>query len=387
MPSTVMAPGAARLAAAAAGPMASWAPAPAGSAAPLGDGARPRGGGALRAALAAASGGARPVRRAGITAGGAAARAVARQSSGVPLGARASWLLFGSPSARRANGGADASLVPGALRGERWRARRAAMPVFALDRRGRGAAERLPRVWVTEPAFDPATGSRVGRELTGSYPNDRDLGGARARALADAYFGEALTLRAPEDAGLRAECFRAAEVLYLHAAERGDAGSWAKLGTIYRDDLGRGRYWQTRLEERALHTAPRPLAARAAECFRRGSEAGDAEACWALADLVMAGEGRPADPERAVALLRRAVELADAAGDEAARGNAALRLARACARGRGTAWSFEEALAWYEAAEEALGAVVGAGAWYFKRPLGEARRGAARMRQEIHGGY
>lgn len=305
----------------------------------------------------------------------------------MPLGARAAWLLFGSPSVRRANGGAEASLVPEGLRGERWRARRAATPVFAVDRRGRGAAERLPRVWVTEPAFHPVTGERLGRELVGSYPNDRDLGGRAARALADGYLAEALGLAAPEDEALRTECFRAAELLYRHAAERGDAGSWARLGVIYRDDLGRGRYWQTRLEERALHTAPRPLPARAAECFRRGAEAGDAEACWALGDMVAVGAGCVADPARALAWYRRAAAQAEESGDDGALGNAALRIARACERACGCAHSFEEARAWYERAEEALARVERGGGWFFKRPLREARLGARRMAQEIHGGF
>lgn len=329
---------------------------------------------------------ARPTRRPGPSRGAFPVSAASRRAQ-VGLGARAAWLLFGSPSMRRANGGAEASLVPAGLRGERWRARRAATPVFAVDRRGRGAAERLPRVWVSEPAFDARTGARVGRELVGSYPNDRDHGGTAARALADAYFGEALALSASEDAALRVECFRAAELLYLHAAERGNAGAWVRLGVIYRDDLGQGRYWQTRLEERALHTAPRPLAARAASCFRRGAEAGDAEACWALGDLVADGVGQVADPERGLAWYRRALVAAERAGDDAALGNAALRLARALEGARGCAHSFEEALAWYERASEALARAEEAGGWFFKRPLREARVGVRRMAQEIHGGY
>lgn len=344
-------------------------------------GAGPSGTGPQRAARAA-----RPTRRPGVSLADAA-RGAASGGSPVGIGARAAWLLFGSPSVRRANGGAEASLVPAGLRGARWLARRAATPVFAVDRRGRGPSERLPRVWVSEPAFDARTGARVGRELTGSYPNDRDQGGTAARALADGYFGEALALSASEDAALRAECFRAAELLYLHAAERGNGGAWTRLGVIYRDDLGQGRYWQTRLEERALHIQPRPLAARAAACFRRGAEAGDAEACWALGDLVAAGAGCVADPERALAWYRRALAVAERTGDDAALGNAALRLARAFEGARGCPHSFEEALAWYERASQALARAEGAGGWFFKRPLREARIGARRMEQEIRGGY
>ena len=364
--------------------------APAGAGRVRAAGAAPRAreaAGASRGLQAAPARRADPVRRPGASLVEAARAALAPRPRAVGLGARASWLLFGSPSVRRANGGAEASLVPGRLRGERWRARRAATPVFAVDRRGRGAAERLPRVWVSEPVLDPATGERVGRVLTGSYPNDRDPGGAKARQLADGLFAEALATCDAADAELRAECFRAAELLYLHAAERGDAGAWGRLGVIYRDDLGRGRYWRTRLEERALHTAPRPLAARAAECLRRGAEAADAEACWALGDMTAAGEGCVADPARALAWYARARELALASGDDAALGNAALRLARACEGALGRPHSFEEAQAWYEEAADALGRALGEGAWFFKRPLHEARVGARRMAQEIHGGY
>lgn len=364
-----------------------WTPAPLARRAPSSV-AAPCGQGGFGPVVAGASASSRrPTRRQGDSLVDAVRHAAAPRGAAVPLGARAAWLLFGSPSIRRANGGADASLMPRGLRGERWRTRRAMTPVFAVDRRGRGAAERLPRVWVSEPAFDPQTGARIGRELTGSYPNDRDAGGRAARALADGYFGEAVTLFAPEDAALRVECFRAAELLYRHAAERGDAGSWTRLGVIYRDDLGQGRYWQTRLEERALHTAPRPLGARAVACFRRGAEAGDAEACWALGDLTAAGVGQPADPERALGWYHRAIALAEESGDDAACGNAALRIARAFEAARGCAHSFEQARAWYERAAEALARAEERGGWFFKRPLREARVGVRRMAQEIHGGY
>ena len=91
--------------------------------------------------------------------------------------------------------------------------------------------------------------------------------------------------------------------------------------------------------------------------------------------------------ERGLAWYRRALVVAERAGDDAALGNAALRLARAFEGARGCAHSFEEALAWYERASEALALAEEEGGWFFKRPLREARVGARRMAQEIHGGY
>mgnify|MGYP002280556483 CR=1 FL=1 len=74
-------------------------------------------------------------------------------------------------------------------------------------------------------------------------------------------------------------------------------------------------------------------------------------------------------------------------GDRASTGNAALRLARAFELGRGCAQDFRRARTWYRLAAISLGAAFDGGQWHFKRERLEARRGVARMAQEIAGTY
>ena len=71
----------------------------------------------------------------------------------------------------------------------------------------------------------------------------------------------------------------------------------------------------------------------------------------------------------------------------ASTGNAALRLARAFELGRGCEQDFRRARTWYRLAAIGLGAAFDAGQWHFKRERIEARRGVARMAQEIAGTY
>ena len=73
--------------------------------------------------------------------------------------------------------------------------------------------------------------------------------------------------------------------------------------------------------------------------------------------------------------------------DRASTGNAALRLARAFELGRGCEQDFRRARTWYRLAAIGLGAAFDAGQWHFKRERIEARRGVARMAQEIASTY
>ena len=65
----------------------------------------------------------------------------------------------------------------------------------------------------------------------------------------------------------------------------------------------------------------------------------------------------------------------------------ALRRARAFELGRGCEQDFRRARTWYRLAAIGLGAAFDAGQWHFKRERIEARRGVARMAQEIAGTY
>ena len=310
--------------------------------------------------------------------------ALDRRATAVTLAQRAARAVFGTPSVRRSNGGAEASFTPRVLRGPSWRARRAATGVFAVDRQGAEATERLPRIWVSEPAVDGP-----GRTFVAAYPAGPDRGGWRAFELAEVYFAEALGLVGDEHRARRIDCYRAAEILLLHAAARGSVGAHCRLGIMYADDLCEGDYWRGLLECRALHAADTPLAERAYRHFSFGALHGHGECCWRLGELVAAGRGCAPDAARAVSLYRRAFDLENGRIDEdrAQTGNAALRLARAFERGCGCEQSFRRARTWYRVAAVALGAAFDAGQWHFKRERLEARRGVARMAQEIAGCY
>ncbi len=167
---------------------------------------------------------------------------------------RAANVLFGAPSARRACGGAETSFTPKVLRNEKWRRRRETGSVFAVDRKGGAGEGGLPRIWVSEPAPDGR-----GRTFVASYPCGADRGGWRALELAEVYFSEALGLPGEEHRRRRVDCYRAAEMLLLHAAARGSIGAHCRLGVIYEGDLCEGAYWDGLADRQALHKADNPL--------------------------------------------------------------------------------------------------------------------------------
>ena len=307
--------------------------------------------------------------------------------AGVGAGARMANFVFGSPNVRRANG-----LRPGLPAGAKRRGVRtlkaASVPVFAVDYPARCGSWGLPRVWMSEPSYDEALGCAKGRELTGCYPQGPDVSGLRALGHAQAYFAEALRYVREEDRILRRECFRAAELLYLHAAARGSVQAALKLGCIYEADLCEGLYWGWCSGERGFcRMGALVLQAQAFERFSFAAVRGSAEGCWHLGDMVSDGRGCPAHPQGALALYQRAFDLAEGAGDIEAAGNAALRLGRAFEEGLGHARNLKKALGWYRIAAECLERALALGAWHYKKPCHQARVGARRVQQELIGRY
>ena len=303
------------------------------------------------------------------------------------LGARIANFVFGSPSIRRANG-----LRGGMSSGAKWpfaqASKAAETPVFAVDYPLGSHPGGLPRVWFTEPAYDATGGCVRGRELIGSYPHGADVEGRRALRHAQAYFAEALRYSREEDLELRRDCFRAAEILYLHAAKRGSVEASLKLACIYEADLCEGRYWNWSADaQQPCRMGALPLQARAFECFSFAAVRGCAEACWHLGDMLMGARGCSADASRANALYQRAYDLANAAGDAEAAGNAALRLGRAYEGGVACERSLKRALAWYRIAADCLELALSQGAWHYKKPCHEARMGLRRIQQELIGRY
>lgn len=173
----------------------------------------------------------------------------------VPFGARASNLIFGAPNMRRANGIVSASFDIVGLAKRVWEkltGRRRTVPVFAIDRIGTECGERLPRIWLSERLFN--TKRDDGRRIfVESYPSGPDHGGLLALELGDRYLGEGLRDGGTITDDERIACFKAAEILYLHAVRRGSRAAASRLRRIYAKDLCCGDYWKTHLEARARH--------------------------------------------------------------------------------------------------------------------------------------
>ena len=320
----------------------------------------------------------------------------------VSFGERLSRLVFGSPRFSYACRDMRLKRMTNARRRTKKSATVRDAPVFTVDRKNWKGTERLPRIWLSEPDYDAVTGCSQGRTFIEAYPHDPDPHGWHAYGLAQKYFSEGLTyapaavLTGSEGSGtaeayrarrLRRECFRAAEILYLHAVRAGNDAAKTGLATLYRYDMCEGAYWSGLLEKRARHRKAIDPRKRALMLFEQQAACGDAEALVQLGEMYAEGCGCEPDPLRAHGLFRKAFDRADASGIDELAGKAALRVADAHAEGQGAAHSFDEAHAWYERAIAHLQRAFDAGEWYCKRHLVAARLGVARMDQELSGRY
>lgn len=187
----------------------------------------------------------------------------------------------------------------------------------------------------------------------------------------------------------RIDCYRAAEILLLHAAARGNIGAHCRLGVIYESDLCEGEYWDGLADRRALHKVDTPFDERAYLHFSFGAYHGHGECCWRLGDLAAAGRGCDASTARAFSLYRRAFDLESGRIDE----DRASTATPPCAWPGPSSWGAA-------APRTSAGAhLVSAGGHKlgcrFRRAASgtssaerlEARRGVARMAQEIAGTY
>lgn len=324
-----------------------------------------------------------------------AARGASNPLGGPGFAERFSNVLFGAPSVRAAFGLCDASRFSERVRSSRVfperpsrsassRLRANRVPVYALDAPTVPRAGALPRIWVSEPVRDEKTGEVVAREFSASYPNGGDEGGERAFRLACSCLGEGFSYFRATDDRVRVECFKAAELLLLHAVKRGSLSAYVALGSLYASDLCEGSYFGVPSDDAG--DLPRRLGARALECFSHAAARGDAEACLKLGEMTAAGRACVRDEQRALDLFVRAFGLADAAGDASVGGNAALLIAQAYERGSGCEQSFRRAYSWYRIAADELAYVVDEGAWRCKKPRARAMMGVRRMRQELVGG-
>ena len=279
----------------------------------------------------------------------------------------------------------------------------------------------LPGIWITTPLYEPGVEEVSGRDHLGFYPREReesrgwdgwdepdgndsawgyfdavlgsegDVDGSAALDLGSMYYNEGMRYRDRDDRDVRVGCFRAAEVLYRHAARHGNPQAYCNLGYVYSYDRCEGAYWEAVMNDRyarfARDAEPYPRDEVAYRCFALAADAGLPQACYKQGDLVSAGRGCAQSDERAHDLFARAYELAADVGDDLVKGSAALRLAHCHAEGKGCEQGFEEALAWYERAERSLDLAVRSGETFYRERLRDARAGVRRMRQELSGEY
>ena len=263
------------------------------------------------------------------------------------------------------------------------------VPVFKIDRTWHDGDDPLPAIWTTMPLFDE-NDEPAGRMYDSRYPwdDDPDPEGDGATFLGARYYNEAMSYAAPEDRETRIECFRAAEILYLHGAAKGNVIAYANLGYVYSYDRCEGRYFvDTRHAENANGSSkPYPREERAFECFSYAAKHDDAEACYKLGDMLKRGTGCEANPAEALRWYMRAYELKDGEPPHVW-GSIALRLADAYENAYGCELDLEKALEWYKKAEAGLDIGVRSGATFYNKTLANVRAAIKRLEQELDGTY
>lgn len=347
---------------------------------------------------------------------------------------RFSNAVFGSPSMRRANGGfkthffkklgkrhkkrasravqskrASAARVdaPASERGA-VTARELTNKVFQIDEQASQGTEVLPRIWITEKALgegDATVSDTEVRPYVASYPNGEDAGGIKALELAERMLGEGF---ANNDATVhhRKRFFQAAEILLLHAVDKGNADAAMRLGDIYRFDLCKGEYWSSALERRARHANAvegTELLRRAWVLYAMAARAGDAAAYMGLGDLEMTSEDETSRNRafsrycKAYAMMldevrsrRRAPSDGDRAfaraslrNEEIRRfGSIMLRLAKCFEHALGCSRNMTLAKKLYECSKMNLEEAYLSGCWHDKSECIAAGKGYARCMQE-----
>ncbi|MFR4853453.1 MAG: tetratricopeptide repeat protein [Bifidobacterium bifidum] len=133
-----------------------------------------------------------------------------------------------------------------------------------------------------------------------------DPDGSIALGLGGIYYEEGMHYTATSERQKRVDCFRAAEILYRHAAGRGNAIGWLCLGYVYAYDRCEGRYFRSYYNNFG-EVPPKPdTDVLAYECFRHAAEAEIAESCYKLGDMLAEGRGCAADHAKALDMFLRA---------------------------------------------------------------------------------
>ena len=254
---------------------------------------------------------------------------------------------------------------------------KAEAPVFETGDIKEG--EEYPLVWITERVED-MDGNYLGRTYIRPYPfsEQPDPEGWDALEFGGRYYVEAMGYTDVADHQTRIECFQAAELLYLHAAWKGNPYAWQNLGYIYSYDRCEGRYYDTWAND----IDPFPCEEQAFKCYELAAEAGLPEATYKLGDMYKHGIGCEAGAAEAFRCYMRAFDLGKNE-HPVIWGSTALRLGDAYENAFGCEQSFAQALKWYEQAVTGLEIAVREGEWFYKKALTGARNGVKRCRQEL----
>lgn len=167
------------------------------------------------------------------------------------------------------------------------------------------------------------------------------------------------------------DCIKLAEILFRHAAGRGNARAWLALGRIYHDDLNHGDYFNSCYTASIKGHPPiveqPPILERARICFEHAASLGDAEAIAFLGDLRLEGRTCRRDARRAFALYEEAYARGGEQGQVGyAKAAAAWRLARCLEYGVGCTADPVKALALFRFAKEHLANIAADNPWWYE---------------------
>ena len=269
--------------------------------------------------------------------------------------------------------------------------------IFNVDVHWRRSQGTLPSIQVSEPTGESAqienseelyTTPLGGRYPILMFPEESPQPAAEvARTFGYSYYYEGLTTPGQVNRGKRIDCFRASELLYLHALTRGSIRAHVGIGKIYLYDLAEGHYFDA-LGNNLFANAVLPeeqIRRKAHDHLAHAAKHGDAEGTYLYGDVLHDGCGCDVDMAAAFGCYQDAYRMVDdmASPPTALRGCVAMRLGRAYEEGEGCEADYATALQWYETAVLALQDAVDNGGWFCDVDLGRAIRGAKRMRQEL----
>jgi TPR repeat protein len=243
---------------------------------------------------------------------------------------------------------------------------------------------------MTKPFYDLETEQLVGRTSVDCYTPDADDGGWDALRFGAEYYQEGLTYVDLADKEKRLDCFRAAEIFYLHSAQLGNVQALVNLGYIYSYDRCEGQYFEFLMSEswKRAHTDTQryPIEDKAFEYFAKAYEQGSNEAAYKLGDAYTRGVGCKKDLPKAFELYVASYE--NGKEDESyIWGSAAYRLAACYESAKGCDLNFAKALEYYLIAETGLSDALRRGDSYYQKNVSNTRKAIKRLRQEISGGY